>query len=198
MGGLHLPGWLQAAVAASGGMGLFLVAFLDSTFVPFPSANDLLLIDLSIQFPARMPYYAALATLGSLVGCVVLYMIVRKGGEVAFHKRAGRHAAGVRHWVEHNGFVSMMVAALLPPPTPFKIFVMGAGALGMPLRTFVLALLIARTVRFYGEGYLAVHYGPQATVFLAEHKLALFLGTLLVVLVLYFLVRLLMRRPSEE
>jgi membrane protein YqaA with SNARE-associated domain len=58
---LHLPHWLQAITAAAGGPGLFLIAFLDSSVLTFPIVNDLLLIDLSIQFPARMPYYAAMA-----------------------------------------------------------------------------------------------------------------------------------------
>jgi membrane protein YqaA with SNARE-associated domain len=197
MGAYQLPHWLQAAVAASGGLGLFLVAFLDSTFLPFPSVNDLLLIDLSIQFPARVPYYAAMSTLGSLIGCLVLYEIARKGEEAAFQKRAGKHAAGIRHWVKRNGFLSLLVAALLPPPTPFKVFVLAAGAFEMPLRPFVMALVIARSVRFYGEGYLAVRYGRGATRFLIGHKLAFTLVSLLSVVALYALVRLLIDRQSE-
>ncbi len=197
MGAYQLPHWLQAAVAASGGLGLFLVAFLDSTFLPFPSVNDLLLIDLSIQFPARVPYYAAMSTLGSLIGCLILYEIARKGEEAAFQKRAGTRAAGIRHWVERNGFLSLLVAALLPPPTPFKVFVLAAGALEMPLRPFVMALVIARSVRFYGEGYFAVRYGPGATRFLVGHKLAFTVVSLLSVVALYGLVHLLIRRRPE-
>ena len=160
-------------MALSGGLGLFVLAFLDSTFLPFPTVNDLLLIALSIQHPARMPYYAAMVTLGSLAGCLVLFTIARKGGEMVFGSRAGPHAVGVRRWMKRNGFLSVAVAALLPPPAPFKLFVFAAGALGMPLRVFLLALAVARSVRFFGEGYLAVRYGAQATAYLAEHKLAL-------------------------
>ncbi len=80
MGKYKLPHWLQAAVAASGGLGLFLLAFLDSSFLPFPTINDLLLIDLCFESPRRMPYYAAMATLGSIVGSLFVYFIARKGG----------------------------------------------------------------------------------------------------------------------
>src|ERR1017187_10067029 len=82
----HLPHWLQAIVASAGGLGLFLIAFLDSSILTFPVINDLLLINLSVRYPARMPYYAAMATLGSVVGCLLLYFLARKGGEAMFHK----------------------------------------------------------------------------------------------------------------
>jgi membrane protein YqaA with SNARE-associated domain len=198
MGAYHLPHWLQAAVASSGGLGLLLVAFLDSTILPFPSVNDLLLMDLSILLPSRMLYYASMSTLGSVIGCVLLYAISRKGEEAAFHQRAGKRVAGVRHWIEHYGFLSLLVAALLPPPTPFKFFVIAAGALGMALRPFLVALLIARGVRFYGEGYFAVRYGQQATRLLAEHKLAFILASILSVVALYAAIHVLLDRHPQR
>src|ERR1700733_12809804 len=112
MGAYHLPHWLQAAVSSSGGLGLFLIAFLDSTVLPFPTVNDFLLMDLSVMLPSRMLYYATMSTLGSVIGCVLLYAISRKGEEAAFHQRAGKRAAGVRHWIEHYGFLRMLVAAI--------------------------------------------------------------------------------------
>jgi len=196
MGAYHLPHWLQAAVASSGGLGLFLVAFLDSTFLPFPSVNDFLLMDLSILAPSRMFYYASMSTLGSVIGCLVLYAIARKGEEAAFQQRAGKRAAGVRHWIERYGFLSLLVAALLPPPTPFKFFVLAAGALGMELRPFVVALVIARGLRFYGEGYFAVRYGQYAIQLMAQHKLAFVLAAVLSVVALYAMIHLLIDRRS--
>ena len=71
-------------------------------------------------------------------------------------------------WVMRNGFISMLVAAMLPPPMPLKIFVLGAGALGMPVRDFLIAVGVARAIRFYAIGYLAVHYGNQTANFLAD------------------------------
>lgn len=182
---IHLPHWLQAIVAATGGLGLFLIAFLDSSFLTFPVINDLLLIDLSIRYPARMPYYAGMATLGSVGGCLLLYYLARKGGEAMFHKHAGRRAQHIKAWIDRNGLVSILVTALLPPPTPFKVFVIAAGALEMPVRTFVLGLMVARGFRFFGEGFLAVRYGNQASHFLFAHKLEVTGIALSIVLCLY-------------
>jgi membrane protein YqaA with SNARE-associated domain len=198
MGAYHLPHWLQAAVASSGGLGLFLVGLLDSTVLPFPSVNDFLLMDLSILLPSRMLYYASMSTLGSVIGCVLLYAIARKGEEAAFHQRAGKRAAGIRHWMERYGFLSLLVAALLPPPTPFKVFVLAAGALGMELRPFVVALVIARSLRFFGEGYFAVRYGQYAAQLLAEHKVAFVLGAVLSVMALYGAIHLLLDRHPQS
>jgi len=191
----HLPHWLQAIVASTGGLGLFLIAFLDSSFLTFPVINDLLLIDLSIRYPARMPYYAAMATLGSIGGCVVLYYIARKGGEAMFHKHAGPRARHIHAWINRNGFVSILVTALLPPPTPFKVFVVAAGALEMPVLRFVLGLLAARAIRYFGEGFLAIRYGDQAGSFLLTHKLEVTGIVLLVVLTLYLVSRFAFGRP---
>lgn len=195
---IHLPQWLQATVAAAGGLGLFLIAFLDSSVLTFPVINDLLLIDLSIRSPARMPYYAAMATLGSVAGCLLLYYIARKGGETMFSKHAGPRAEKIRVWTKQNGFISIIVTALLPPPTPFKVFVIAAGALEMPVRTFVLGLLVARGIRFFGEGFLAVKYGDQASQFLLNDKLAVAGITLGVVLFFYVATRIAFRTRAAS
>jgi membrane protein YqaA with SNARE-associated domain len=194
---IHLPHWLEAIVAATGGLGLFLIAFLDSSVLTFPVINDLLLIDLSIRYPARMPYYATMATLGSVTGCLLLYYIARKGGEAMFHKHAGARARQIHSWINRNGFISILVTALLPPPNPFKVFVIAAGALEMPVRLFVLGLLVARGIRFFGEGFLAIRYGDQASQFLITHKLE-FAGIILgSILILYLMSRFAFRtRPA--
>ncbi len=191
----HLPHWLQAVVASAGGLGLFLIAFLDSSVLTFPVINDLLLIDLSIRNPARMPYYAAMATIGSVAGCLLLYYLARKGGEAMFQKHAGPRALTIRAWTKKNGFLSILVTALLPPPNPFKIFVIAAGAFEMPVQTFVLGLLAARGIRFFGEGFLAIRYGEEASHFLLTHKLEVTGITLLVVLTLYLAMRMAFGRP---
>jgi membrane protein YqaA with SNARE-associated domain len=194
----HVPGWALKAIAFSASLSLFALSFLDSTVLPLPSVNDLLLIDLSIQFPLRMPYYAAMATIGSLSGSVLLYFLARKGEEVAFHKKAGSQAPQIHRWMERNGFVTLTIAALLPPPTPFKLFVLAAGALGMPFRSFLAAMTIARTVRFFAEGYLAVRYGAQATRFLVEHSVGFAISTVAFVLVFYWIGRIVMRAGGQK
>ena len=168
-----LSGWKQKIVAFAGALGapgLFLISFLDSSILTFPVINDLLLVQLSIQHPARMPVYAFMAALGSVLGCILLYFIARKGGEAFFQKKAGPRALAIRNWVQRNGFGGILVAALLPPPTPFKIFVFAAGVFEEPLRSFASAISVARLVRYFGIGYLAVKYGKDALPMLERHK----------------------------
>src|SRR2546421_6370572 len=198
-----LNGWKQKIVAFAGGLGapgLFLIAFLDSSVLTFPIINDLLLIELSIQHPARMPLYAFMAVLGSVLGCVVLYFIARKGGEALFHRKAGEHAHAIRHWVEQNGFVGMLIAALLPPPTPFKIFVFAAGVFEVPLVSYTSAITIARLFRYFGIGYLALRYGADAMPYLMHHKLKVRGFVISLVTVSYVLSRVLLKRrkPPEN
>ena len=193
-------GWKQKIAAFAGGLGapgLFLISFLDSSFLTFPVINDLLLIELSIQHPARMPLYASMATLGSLLGCVVLFLLARKGEEALFHKKAGEHGHAIRHWVERNGFGGVLVAALLPPPTPFKFFVLAAGVFEVPLASFASAIALARAIRYFGIGYLAMRYGADAMPYLAAHKLQVSVFVIALVTVSYALSRLLLRHKSQ-
>lgn len=180
--------WKRKIVAfamALGAPGLFLISFLDSSFLTFPVINDLLLIELSIRRPARMPLYASMAALGSLLGCVLLFLLARKVEEAAFHRRAGARAAAIRHWVERNGFGGMLLAAMLPPPTPFKFFVLAAGVFEVPLLSFASAIALARIIRYFGVGYLAVRYGPDAMPYLAQHKLQVVVFVIVFVTVSY-------------
>lgn len=168
----NLSGWKSKIVGFAGALGapgLFLISFLDSSVLTFPVINDLLLVELSIQHPARMPLYALMAALGSVLGCVLLYFIARKGGEAFFHRQAGQRGKAIRHWVEQNGFGGMLLAALLPPPTPFKVFVLAAGVFEVPLASFTSAISLARLIRYFGVGYLAVKYGNDALPFISRH-----------------------------
>jgi len=191
-----LGGWKQKIVAFAGGLGapgLFLISFLDSSVLTFPVINDLLVIELSIQRPARMALYASMAALGSVLGCVLLYFIARKGGEAFFRRKAGTRAETIRGFLERNGFGGMLVAALLPPPTPFKAFVLAAGVFEVPLASFASAIALARAFRYFGIGYLAVRYGSQALPYVEEHK-TLVVGILVVLVVVsYGFSRLLLR-----
>lgn len=193
--------WKQKIVAFAGVLGapgLFLISFLDSSILTFPVINDLLLVELAIQHPVRMPLYAAMAMIGSLLGCVLLYYIARKGGEAFYQKRAGERGKVIRHWVERNGFGGMLLAALLPPPTPFKIFVFAAGVFEVPRASFVSAIALARAIRYFGIGYLAIKYGEQALPFLAAHKLQVTVGAIVFALVSYGASRLILREKAEE
>ena len=194
--------WKEKIVAFAGGLGapgLFLISFLDSSVLTFPVINDLLLIELSIQHPARMPVYALLATLGSMLGCVLLFYLAEKGGEALFHKHAGDRAQAIHKWVVKNGFGGMLIAALLPPPTPFKVFVVAAGVFEVPMLSFASAITLARAVRYFGIGYLAIRYGRDAMPYLMHHKLNVTLLLMGLALVSYVLSRVILRRrPGAE
>jgi len=194
-----LSAWKQKIVAFAGVLGapgLFLISFLDSSILTFPVINDLLLVELAIQHPLRMPWYAAMAMIGSLLGCMLLYYLARKGGEAFYQKRAGERGNVIRHWVERNGFGGMLLAALLPPPTPFKIFVFAAGVFEVPLASFVTAIALARAIRYFGIGYLAIKYGDQAMPFLAAHKLQVTIGVIAFALLSYGASRLVLREKA--
>ncbi|HET9995639.1 MAG TPA: VTT domain-containing protein [Candidatus Acidoferrum sp.] len=198
----NLSGWKQKIVAFASGLGapgLFLISFLDSSVLTFPVINDLLLIELSIQRPARMPLYASMAALGSVLGCVLLFFLAEKGGEALFHRHAGDRAQAIHNWVVHNGFAGMLIAALLPPPTPFKVFVIAAGVFEVRLISFTAAITLARVIRYFGVGYLAIRYGHEALPFLGAHKWQVALAVIAVAAVSYVLSRLILRhRPRVE
>lgn len=191
-------GKIVAFATTLGGPGLLLISFLDSSILTFPIINDLLLIDLSIQQPARMPLYAFLAAFGSVAGCVLLYFLSRKGGEAFFHRKAGAKATTIRAWVERNGFGGMLIAALLPPPTPFKIFVFAAGVFEIPLLSFSTAIALARCIRYFGIGYLAVRYGKEAIPFIGHHRIGILLGLAALVAASYGASRLILREEKEQ
>lgn len=193
--------WKQKIVAFAGALGapgLFLISFLDSSVLTFPVINDLLLVELCIQKPLRMPLYATMAMTGSLFGCVLLYSIAKKGGEAFFHRKAGKRAYAIRHWVVRNGFGGMLAAALLPPPTPFKAFVFAAGVFGVPLSSFTSAIALARAIRYFGIGYLAIRYGGQAMPYISQHKLQVAMVLIVFVLISYGLSRLILRHEATD
>lgn len=197
----QLNTWKQKIVGFAGALGapgLFLISFLDSSVLTFPVINDLLLIELSIEHPARMPLYALMAATGSVLGCVLLYFIARKGGEAFFHRKAGHRATAIRHWVEENGFVGMLIAALLPPPTPFKIFVFAAGVFEVPFWGFTSAVALARVIRYFGIGYLAIRFGNDALPYLKDHKLEATVVIVLFVLLSYLVSRVILRHKPPQ
>lgn len=154
---------IQSWASGMGGIGLFVIALLDSSFLSFPQVNDLLIIVLSTTYPARMPYYAAMTTAGSLIGCFMLYAVARRGGETLLRKRLkGRYVDRALDLYQRYGLLAVVVPALLPPPVPFKVFVLLAGAAAVAPWRFGVAVAIGRGIRYFGQGYLAVLYGESA------------------------------------
>jgi membrane protein YqaA with SNARE-associated domain len=166
----RLVTWIQGTAVALGGPGLFIIGFLDSSFLSFPELNDLLVIGMVMQHPRRLIYYALMATLGSVAGCLALYYIARRGGHAFVEKRfKARHIEGGLKLFQKYGLLMIMVPALLPPPAPFKIFILLAGVAAIPVWQFVTAVFVARFIRYGGEGLLAVWYGDAAFAFLHAH-----------------------------
>ncbi len=165
-----------------GGPGLFVVAFLDSSFLSLPQINDLLVVWLVTKHPGRVVYYAAMATLGSLAGCLVMYYLGRRGGEAFLRRRvSGERLTWAHTLFERYGPLAIAVPAVLPPPAPFKLFVILAGVAGMRAIPFAVSVTLARGARYLGEGLLAVWFGEQAFAFLGRHARGLWIGVGLVV-----------------
>lgn len=175
-------GWVQRFAVALGGPGVFLIAFLDSSFLSFPEVTDVLIIVLVMEHPAWMLWYATLATLGSVIGSYILYRLARRGGEGFLKKRVSeKTAARALSVFERFGFLAVAVPSILPPPVPFKLFVLAAGAAGMRQSAFLVAVTVGRGVRYFGEALLALWYGRRALDFMTNHAHTISIG--LVVLV---------------
>jgi membrane protein YqaA with SNARE-associated domain len=180
----ELVAWIQTAALALGGPGLFLVAFLDASFLSLPQINDLLLVWMVTRNPHLMPFYATMSVTGSVLGCAIMYLIGQKGGDAVLRKRfKGSAVERGMALIARYGVLTVMVPALLPPPAPFKIFVLLAGAARIGLLKFCVAIAVARAIRYFGEGLLAVWYGKQALDFIDQNGRTVSLGLVGAILV---------------
>jgi membrane protein YqaA with SNARE-associated domain len=156
--------WVQTVlVPMLGAPGMFVVAFLDSSFLSFPEINDILLVTSSHIHPQRAWLYATMTTLGSVAGCLVMWEVGRRTGEAVLARRFGRARFeraenALRRW----GVLTVAIPALFPPPMPFKIFVVASGVVGVPVRRLALTLLLARGVRYAFWAAMGAYYGDEA------------------------------------
>jgi membrane protein YqaA with SNARE-associated domain len=165
-----------------GGFGLMLLAVCDSSFLSLPEVNDLLLMTFSLNNPTGMLKFATFTTLGSLIGCSLLYSVGRKGGETFLRKRfSDERVLRVQNWYRRHGILAIVIPSLLPPPTPFKVFVLSAGAFGISWPKFITAVLIGRGIRYFSEGILAVVYGPAAIEFVRQNYGRIGMGLAIVI-----------------
>lgn len=164
---------LRALALAWGAPGLFAVAFLDSSFLPLPGITDLLLIVMVTQHPDRVLLYIVGAVVGSVAGCLVMHAIGRKGGEALVRTRfSGPRVERAMRTLQRYGVMSVLIPSLLPPPAPFKIFVLLAGVAGISATKFATAIGLGRAIRYVALGWLAVRYGSRASSYLAAHGTA--------------------------
>lgn len=167
----RLLAWLQSVGEALGGPGLFLLAFLDSSFLSFPNVVDLLIVADVIRHEARWAYYALLPTLGSVAGCYALYEFARRGGDRLLRRRvSARNLDRAFRLFQKYGLLGVLVPSLLPPPMPFKVFVLAAGLAKVRPRDFLIAVGIGRGIRYFGEALLALYFGDRAVEYLTTHS----------------------------
>ena len=155
--------WIHGLALSLGGPGLFFVAFADSSFLSLPQINDVLVVLMVTSHKDWMVYYAAMATLGSVTGCYAIYVLARRGGEAFLRKRLKPGAVErTLALYQRHGLLALMVPALLPPPAPFKLFVLAAGFAEVRPWQFITAIAVARGARYLALGVLAVNYGDAA------------------------------------
>ena len=187
---------LSKFFVALGPFGLFAVALLDSAFVPLPSSADALMLLLTMAHPRLMIVYAVLATAGSAIGCLILYYISRHAGRRALRKFSPAKQKRVKELIDRYDVLSVLVASLMPPPFPFKLFVITTGVFRFSVLRFTLAVIAGRMFRFLLEGYFAIRYGAQARQVLAKYYPWIGLG-LAIAIIAFFITRNLLRGKSQ-
>src|SRR5215467_2514115 len=151
---------------------MLVIGALDSSLLSLPEINDYLVVGRCFKDHTAVFYLPLFAAIGSVIGCSLLYTIVRRGGQAVLRKRFNLQSIKrVERAYERFGFFAIAIPAVLPPPLPFKIFVATAGALEYPRWKFLLTVMIARSFRYYVEGILAVFYGKRVLLFLKDNGL---------------------------
>jgi membrane protein YqaA with SNARE-associated domain len=143
-----------------------------------------------------MVFYAFVATAGSAIGCWILYLISRRAGSRALNRFSEARQRRVKELIDRYDMLSVLVATLLPPPFPFKLFVVTAGVFRFSLLRFMIAIVVGRAFRFLLEGYFAVRYGAEAKVLLAKYYPWIGLA-FAVAVVLFVIFRKALRREAE-
>jgi membrane protein YqaA with SNARE-associated domain len=187
---------LSQYLVSLGPFGLFAIAFLDSVMIPMPGGVDAVLLLLAASRPSWMPIYVAAATIGSTLGCVVLYRISQRAGKRALARFSETKQKRVKDLLDRYDVMSVLVASLLPPPFPFKLFVVSSGVFRLNILRFMLAIAVGRTFRYLLEGYLAAHYGEHAKEILAHYYPTIGI-TLAVLVIVFFIARVFMRQSAK-
>lgn len=190
-------GQISQYLISFGPFGLFAIAFLDSVMVPMPGGVDAVLLLLAAARPSWLLIYVAAATIGSTIGCVALYRLSQRAGKKALSRFSESKQKRVKDLLDRYDVMSVLVASLLPPPFPFKLFVVSAGVFRLNLMRFTLAVAGGRTFRYLLLGYLAARYGDQAKELLTRYYPAIGI-TLAVLIVLFFVAKALMRQSGKD
>lgn len=180
---------------------MVLIATLDSSLLSLPEINDYLVVGRCFKYPSAVFYFPLFAALGSVLGCLLLYTIMKRGGQALLRKRfSPEKIAQVEKAYARYGVLAIAIPAILPPPMPFKIFIATAGTLEFPRWKFITTVMIARSFRYYVEGILAVIYGKQVLIFMKDNGLmvvSLVAGIAIVAILIYALINRRRNRKSQ-
>ncbi len=172
------------ALLALGPVGLFAIALLDSAMIPLAGGPDGILMLLSAWNPARAFLYAGAATIGSALGCLVLYTLSRRAGERLLSHFPPSRQERLRRFLDRYDLLAIALAVFLPPPFPAKPTIVMAGILGIPRERFLAGVLLGRLARYGLEGYLAARFGSAAMALIKRASPWLLLGVATLVIVI--------------
>src|SRR5215218_2275031 len=178
---------------------MIIIGALDSSLLSLPEINDYLVVGRCFKYPTAAFYFPLFAAIGSVIGCNLLYTIIRGGGQAVLRRRFPLQSIKrVERAYERFGFLAIGIPAILPPPLPFKIFVATAGALEYPRWKFLVTVMIARSIRYYVEGVLAVFYGRRVLIFMKDNGLVIvsIVATLVLLVVIIYLIINRRRNPA--
>jgi len=173
---------IGAAISGLGGLGVLILAIGDSSFLTVPEANDLLIVILSSgKSWGNMAYYVGMTVIGSVIGCFLLYSVGRRGGSPILRRRFSQQKVDRAEMLfKKYGILTIVIPSILPPPLPFKIFVLSAGVFRLNILEFLAAVVIGRTIRYSMWGILAVLYGNTFKQYMQQNLNSI--GTILLIL----------------
>jgi len=176
--------FVWATLKPLGSWGVFAIAGVDSSLLGMPL--DPVVAGYVYQNPHRFLLYVVMASAGSAVGSIVIYLIGYKGGEVLLEKRMSKAKfEKIKQSFDRHEFWSLMFPVMLPPPFPFKVVVLAAAAFEMRFTHFLAAIFAGRFVRFLILSLLTLKFGPQVVTITAslvqKHLIAVMLAAVLIV-----------------
>ena len=194
--------WLLALLKPLGVWGVGCVAFLDAAALPVPM--DFIIAGYVWAHKDRFYLYVIMAAAGSALGGLVPFLLGRAGGELFLMKRINRDRfEQLRDRFEKQEFLAMMIPSVLPPPTPWKLFVFAAGVFEMKIGNFLLAVFVGRVLRDMITAILTIRYGPEivsiAGRMAKEHKAAMLIALVVVLAAVgYWIWHTIQKRSKRE
>ena len=175
--------WSKEILVPLGPYGLFIIAFMESSFFPIPP--DLLLIPLVLADPVNALFYGAVATIGSVLGSMLGYFIGIKGGRPILLRFAGEKTVSVEKYFNKYGTAAIGIAGFTP--IPYKIFTIAAGVFRHSIAKLILISIISRGGRFFLEAIFLMLWGAEIIIFMEEYFGILTFGITGIAIVVYYL-----------